>query len=246
MWVRVFRSMIACGALVDKGTDQMNRSGFLWRLGRYQEAAARPLTTPRSIAAGTAGNQEASYKTLLAWVHLTDSQMALSQLRFSDSIAKGQIALDIATTQKIKDVVCPAKYTIALAQASSGNAPSAPETLRRSGGNRERRKEPASALKCSSGSGPGLIVAKGREGGVSRRQLNRSRCSRKPGRRIPSGRPGLLPPRQIKHSAISQPPRCARHELIICWEAFKRTGGRKHTTTICADLMSRTCAIISA
>jgi len=111
-------------AIVDKGTDQMNRSRFLMRLGRYQEAAAA-LDAARLIAAGPPGNQDGSYKTLLAWVHLTDSEMALSQLRFSESIAKGQIALDLATKQKIRDIACPAKYTIALAQAFSGNAASA-------------------------------------------------------------------------------------------------------------------------
>ena len=102
---------------------QLNRSRFLMRLGRYPEATAA-LDAARLIAAGT-GNQDASYKTLLAWVHLTDSEMALSQLRFNEAIAKGQIALDLATKQKIRDIACPAKYTIALAQASSNNAPSA-------------------------------------------------------------------------------------------------------------------------
>lgn len=111
-------------ALVDKGTDQMNRSRFLMRLGRYQEAT-EALDAARLIAVGNAGNQDGSYKTLLAWVHLTDSEMALSQLRFNEAKTKGQIALDIAMTQKIRDIACPAKYTIALAQASSGNVPSA-------------------------------------------------------------------------------------------------------------------------
>jgi len=111
-------------ALVDKGTDQMNRSRFLMRLGRYPEAAAA-LDAARVIAAGP--NQDGSYRTLLAWVHLTDSEMALSQLHYKEAITKGQSALDIATTQKIivRDIACPAKYTIALAQASSGNAVSA-------------------------------------------------------------------------------------------------------------------------
>jgi len=111
-------------AIVDKGTDQMNRSRFLMRLGRYPEAAAA-LDAARVIAAGPTPNQDGSYKTLLAWVHLTDSEMALSQSRFNEAITKGQIALDNATKQNIRDIACPAKYTIAIAQASSGNAPSA-------------------------------------------------------------------------------------------------------------------------
>jgi serine/threonine protein kinase/Tfp pilus assembly protein PilF len=119
-----YRIDAALNASVDKGTDQMNRASFLWRLGRYQEAATA-LEAARSIAAGTDEQQKSSYKTLLGWVNLTDSQRALSQLRYSEAIAKCQEALDIATTQKIKDLACPAKYTIALAQASSGKAQSA-------------------------------------------------------------------------------------------------------------------------
>lgn len=113
----------ALKASVDKGTDQMLRGSFLWRLGRYPEAASA-LEAARSSAAGADERQKASYKTLLGWVNLTDSQRALSQLRFTEAIAKGQEALEIATSDKIKikDLACPAKFTIALAQASSGRA----------------------------------------------------------------------------------------------------------------------------
>ena len=107
-------------ASVDKGTDQMNRGSLLWRLGDYYEAVSA-LQAARSIA-GSSVDQQRDYKTLLGWVNLTEAQMALSQRRFAEAIAKGQAALDIAAKQDIKDIACPAKYTIALAQASSGRA----------------------------------------------------------------------------------------------------------------------------
>jgi len=101
------------GAKVDMGFDQMNRAGFLWRLGRYDETRAA-LDAALSIA------KEGNNRTLLGWVNLTDSQMSFSERQFSDAKTKGQQGLDVADAQKIKDMACPAKYTIALAQALSG------------------------------------------------------------------------------------------------------------------------------
>lgn len=104
------------GAKVDAGYDQMNRAGLLWQLGRYQEARVA-LDHASSIAS----RPEDSYKLVLARVYLTESQMALSERRFAEARAKGQQALDVAGSQA-KDLACPAKYSIALAQALSGGA----------------------------------------------------------------------------------------------------------------------------
>ena len=92
-----------------------NRGGALWQLGRYPEADAA-LRQAFSIAS----QPEASYKEVLAWVHLTNSQIALSQRRFGEAKAKAQEALDAAGTE-IKDLALQAKYTMALAQAFSGS-----------------------------------------------------------------------------------------------------------------------------
>ena len=102
------------GAKVDIGYDQMNRGRLLWQLGRYQEARAA-----LDEAFRIANRPEASYKVVLAWVHLTNSLMALSERRFADADARGRQALELAGTQ-YKDVALQAKYSMALAQASSG------------------------------------------------------------------------------------------------------------------------------
>jgi len=104
------------GAKKDMGYDQMNEASFLWRLGRYQEAR-----TALDLAYSIANSPEASLKALLAWVHLTNSQMALSQLHFDDARAKAQQALDAAGTE-YRDVALQAKYTIGLASAQLGQA----------------------------------------------------------------------------------------------------------------------------
>jgi tetratricopeptide (TPR) repeat protein len=90
------------------------RGIVLWQLGRYQEARAA-LDQAGSIA----NQKEASYKDVLAGVHLTDCQMALSDQRFAEAKAKGQQALDLAGTQ-MRDLALQAKYSIGLAQAFSG------------------------------------------------------------------------------------------------------------------------------
>ncbi|HEV8483453.1 MAG TPA: tetratricopeptide repeat protein [Blastocatellia bacterium] len=109
------------GAKVDMGYDQMNRGRVLWKLGRYQEARAA-LDEAFKIA----DRPEASYKVVLAWVHLTNSLMALSERRFADAEAKGRQALELAGIQ-YKDVAVQAKCGIALAEASSG----APQSARK-------------------------------------------------------------------------------------------------------------------
>ncbi|HWC75924.1 MAG TPA: tetratricopeptide repeat protein, partial [Blastocatellia bacterium] len=101
-------------ATVDIGYDQMNRARLLWQLGRYQEAR-QALEEAFKIA----NRPEASYKIVLAWVHLTNSLMALSELRFAYAEAKGRQALELAGTQS-RDVTLQAKHAIAMAQASLG------------------------------------------------------------------------------------------------------------------------------
>ncbi|HKA22401.1 MAG TPA: protein kinase [Blastocatellia bacterium] len=107
------------GVKKDMGYDQMNKGSFLWRLGRYQEAR-----TALDLAYSIANRPEASLKTVLAWIHLTNSQVALSQQRFDDAKTKGQEALDAAGTE-FRDVALQAKYTIGLATAQLGQAPAA-------------------------------------------------------------------------------------------------------------------------
>ena len=109
-----FRIDESIGAKIGMGYDQLYRGGVLWQLGRYQEADAA-LKQAFSIA----NQPEASYKEVLAWVHLTDSQMALSERRFSEAKAKAQQALDVAGTE-VKDLALQAKYSMGLAQAFSG------------------------------------------------------------------------------------------------------------------------------
>jgi tetratricopeptide (TPR) repeat protein len=101
----------------DMGYDKMNLGSFLWQLGHYPEARAA-----LALAFSVAGRPEANFKGVLAWVHLTNAQMALSERRFAETKDQGQQALALAGTE-IGDVVIHAKHSIGLAQALSGAAP---------------------------------------------------------------------------------------------------------------------------
>jgi serine/threonine protein kinase/tetratricopeptide (TPR) repeat protein len=102
------------GVQIGMAYDQMNRGAFLFQLGRYDEARAA-LDQAFSISNRT----EADFKLVLAWVHLTNSQMALSKQRFPEARAEGQKALDLGG-KEAKDVALQAKQTIGMAQALSG------------------------------------------------------------------------------------------------------------------------------
>jgi len=84
----------ARGARVGMGFDQMNRGAFLWQLGRYPEARAA-LDSAFEIA----NRPEANYKAVLAWVHLTNAQIALSEGRYDEAKKKSQLALEVAALQ---------------------------------------------------------------------------------------------------------------------------------------------------
>ena len=62
------------------GFAQVNRGAFLWKLGRYPEARAA-LDSAFEIA----NQPEANFKAVLAWVHVRNGQMALSQLRYDEA-----------------------------------------------------------------------------------------------------------------------------------------------------------------
>lgn len=103
------------GAKVGIASDQLYRANALWQLGRYEEARAA-----LDEAASIANQPEASFKEVLAWVHLTNCRIALSQQRFAQAKAKGQQALDLAGMQ-VRDLAVQAKYSVCLAQAFSGS-----------------------------------------------------------------------------------------------------------------------------
>ena len=116
----------ARGAKVGMGFDQMNRGAFLWQLGRYPEAR-----TALDSAFEIANKPEANYKAVLAWVHLTNAQMALSERRYDEAKKKSQLALDVSAAQ-FPDVTLQAKYCMGRAEAFFGRASGRQKVGRRS------------------------------------------------------------------------------------------------------------------
>jgi tetratricopeptide (TPR) repeat protein len=112
----------AQGAKVQLGFDQMNRGAFLWQLGRYADARVA-LDSAFEIA----NRPEANYKAVLAWVHLTNAQMTLSQGKYDEAKKNGQLALEVSGSQ-FPDVTLQAKYCTGRAAAFSG----APQVGRKS------------------------------------------------------------------------------------------------------------------
>ena len=110
------------GAQLNIGYNLMNSGSLLWRLGRYSEAR-----TALNQALSIAGRPEASYKELLAGVHLSNAQMALSQQRFAQAKEEGQQALDSAGS-KYAVIALQAECALGLAKAFSG-APQAGRQL---------------------------------------------------------------------------------------------------------------------
>lgn len=101
------------GAEQQVGYSLTNRGNSFWRLGRYSEARAA-FTEAEAIAA----KPDAGYKGLVAWLHLTRAQMALSERRFDDAITESQEVLRIAGTQYNENAV-QAKSTLGLAKLYS-------------------------------------------------------------------------------------------------------------------------------
>lgn len=106
----------ARGAKSGMGFDQMNRGSYLWQVGRYPDARAA-LDSAFEIA----NRPEANYKAVLAWVHLTYAQIALSERRYDEAKKKSQLALDVSES-KYPDLTLQAKYCIGRAEAFLGAA----------------------------------------------------------------------------------------------------------------------------
>jgi len=95
-----------------------NRSETLWPLGRYDEA--RNLLQQ---ALAIAEKPDAKNPELLAYVYLSQANMALSQRRFPEAKTKSNEAL-AASGEQNKTILVEAKRALCLAQAFSG-APAA-------------------------------------------------------------------------------------------------------------------------
>jgi len=97
------------------GYDLLNRGALLWQLGRYTEA--RDALTQAYEAGSRTGGVD---KQLLAWVHLLRARLALSEFRYSESVAECRKAAALGTEDK--DFSVQLSFTHGLAELSSGTS----------------------------------------------------------------------------------------------------------------------------
>jgi tetratricopeptide (TPR) repeat protein len=109
-----YRINQSLGAQVGMGVDQVNRAATFRVLGRYEDARTA-LTEARSITA----DPDAGFKSQLAWVELTDAQMALSLGRLPEARTHAAAALKLAAAD-YRDVALLARQALALVEAGSG------------------------------------------------------------------------------------------------------------------------------
>jgi len=110
-----YRINQSLGAKIGMGYDLLNRGLLLALLGRFEQARAA-IDQASSIA----NQPESSFKEVVAWVHLANCQIALTQLRLPQAKAEGQLVLSLAGTE-YPNVVLQAKHAIGLARALSGS-----------------------------------------------------------------------------------------------------------------------------
>ncbi|HEX8921652.1 MAG TPA: tetratricopeptide repeat protein [Pyrinomonadaceae bacterium] len=106
----------------NKAYSLMNRGNALWRVGRFDEAR-----DSLAKAEELADEPDNKLKPVLTEIPLRYAEISLSEQQFADAIAKSQLALNLAGTQD-ESVAVPAKYTLGLAQAYSGQARDAKAT----------------------------------------------------------------------------------------------------------------------
>jgi tetratricopeptide (TPR) repeat protein len=97
------------------GYSLMNRGTMLWQLGRYGEAEKLLIEALR--IAENPGHDP--YKELLAWIKVSNAQMALSKRNFPVAINESKAALQLAGSE-FKAIAVQAGATLGLAQASLG------------------------------------------------------------------------------------------------------------------------------
>lgn len=98
------------------GYDLVNRGNVLWQLGRYNEAR-NSLDEAFDVASRVGGVD----KQLLGWIHLFRAQLALSELRYAQSIAETRSAAALGGTQDTEFSV-QVTLTQGLAQLNSGTS----------------------------------------------------------------------------------------------------------------------------
>ena len=96
------------------GYDLVNRGNLLWQLGHYTEAR-----TAFDQALDVASRRGGIDKQLLAWIHLFNARMALSEFRYDESKAESRKAVALGSVQD-KGFSVMAAYTQGLAQLQSG------------------------------------------------------------------------------------------------------------------------------
>jgi tetratricopeptide (TPR) repeat protein len=122
--------------------SQLVRCKALWQLGRYEEAG----DALRQVAefAGDPRNPKNPNKALLMSLRVTEAQMELSRLRYTEAAAAARAALALAGEDSPpSDIQADANAAICLSEAFSGGRARAAEPCRRAVEAAEKNKDPS-------------------------------------------------------------------------------------------------------
>ena len=113
----VYRTFKSLNQPTQVAYAQLNRANMLWRLGRYEETGAALAEASQIASDPAVPNRE-----VVASVHVTEAQSALSRRLFAEAAAKAAGALAEAQALGLggRYLVAEAQLTLGLAQSATG------------------------------------------------------------------------------------------------------------------------------
>jgi serine/threonine protein kinase/Tfp pilus assembly protein PilF len=213
-----YRLEKSLGRAMNIGYSMVIRADALWRLGRYDETRGM-----LDQAAATAGKNDGGSRELLASIHLTEANMALSERRFADAKAKSQQVLALVGEQN-KQTASTAKQVIALAQAFTGAATAGGQTGREALELAKRVGDPWLFSSAQLAYAETLLEAGDPQGAVTN-ALEAQESFARAGQRESEWRAWLVAARSAARAGKSEAARQYASRAVSCLEELQREWG---------------------